>query len=625
MGTRQRKNGAANQRRHDGGRASAPFRDRRCRFCHLLLSTPQLRREHEMNCREATAGPSSSPGAGQWIPRAFGFFIKAPYTHNPFYLISAALVLYGLNVAFGMSAEQAEAWNLLSILAGYTSLMTLAAVLIVRAGEVWEDARSILLVIVLLLLGLSVSFDEILAIMPRRGGMFMLTGLLFALGICGTLLRLLKIRLPRLYRWPAFAIIALFFGYPMGLTLLEDVVGAQGRHLVAWGIYLFPTVAGAIFLTLIPAIRKGKHYVQENGTPWGWPGFPWILFGLLGGAVVARTHMLGLSFYPAWLTGSPFQTFFLVPFLLCVGVLMLELGKVSGHRALSWAAQAIPVLGLLLCLGAAPHGRVQTDFLQTYTPAAGPPLLLGAVLSIAFYAYAWKRGARWAEVGVVVSLLALSVTGPRTLGPGTLVAPGALPLIGVALLEGWRAVRYRSSARALAGTMALILAGVVAFRGTWFTAYSGAIPVHLAALGALAIGALFRDRLAGILEDAGAFQLCALFGVALIAGSATGVPARTMILYAAAMLTTQFGYGWLMRNRFYAIGFLTTLAGTALYVAGQLVVTLTRGGVPEGTGHVIGGAAFFLVALIISCVKADLIQKGMRWTTRTLCGSGNGG
>ena len=33
-----------------------------------------------------------------------------------------------------MSATQADAWNLLSILAGYTSLMTLAALLIVRGG-----------------------------------------------------------------------------------------------------------------------------------------------------------------------------------------------------------------------------------------------------------------------------------------------------------------------------------------------------------------------------------------------------------------------------------------------------------------------------------------------------------
>jgi hypothetical protein len=625
MGEHGEQEHTAKQQLRGDGRSSTTNQSRRCRFCHLLLSTPELRRDHELNCPETATALSSSADPARWFARAFGFFIKAPYTHNPFYLISAALVLYGLNVAFGMSAEQADAWNLLSILAGYTSLMTLAAVLIVRAGEVWEDARSMLLVIVLLLLGLSVSFDEILAMMPRRGGMFMLTGLLFALGICGTLLRLLKIRLPRFYRWPAFAIIALFFGYPMGLTLLEDIVGAPGRHLVAWGIYLFPTVAGTVFLALIPAIRKGRRYVQENDTPWGWPAFPWVLFGVLGGAVVARTHMLGLSFYPAWLTGSPFQTFFLVPFLLCMGVLMLELGKATGNRALSWSAQAVPVLALVLCLFAAPEGRVETDFLQIYTPAAGPPLLLGAVLSAAFYAYAWKRGARWAEAGVVVSLLAVSVTGPRTLGPGSLVVPRALPLVGIALLEGWRAVRCRSSAHALAGTAALILAGVVAFRGTWFTTCSGAIPVHVAALGALAIGALCRDRLARILQDAGAFQLCALFAAALIAGSATEVPARTMILYAVAMLATQLGYGWLMRNRFYAFGFLATLAGTALYVGGQLVVTLTRGGVPEGTGHVIGGAVFFLVALIISCLKANLIQKGMRWTTRTLCGSGNGG
>jgi hypothetical protein len=598
--------------------------DRRCRFCHLLLSTTQLRRDHELNCRESAAqGSSQADESTGWLKKlsgAFDFFIKAPYTHNPFYLISAALVLYGLNLAFGMSAKQADAWNLLSILAGYTSLMTMAAILIVRAGEVWEDARSILLVIVVLLLGLSVSFDEILARMPLRGGMFMLTGLLFALGICGTLLRWLRIRLPRLYRFPAFAVIALFFVYPTALTFLEHVVGAEGRHLVGLGIYLFPAVAGLISLALVPAIRKGARYVKDNGTPWSWPGFPWMLFVVLGGAVVARTHMLGLSFYPAWLTGSPFQTFFLVPFLLCVSVLLLELGIVTDKKSLRGAAQAIPVLGLILCLGAAARGRVQTDFLQVYMSTAGPPLLLGAVLSAGFYAYAWKRGAQWSEAGIVLSLLALAVTGRDTVGPGSLVVPRALPLLGIALLELWAALRRRSSRHALAGSVVLILAGAMAFQDSWFVAGAGVIPIHLGAFAVLAIGALFRDRLARILENAGAFILCGLFVTVLIAGSATGTSIRGMTLYALVMFGSQLGYGWLMRNRLYAFGFLATLLGTVLYGTGQLVVSLIQGGVPEGTAHVIVGVVFFVVALFISCLKADLVQKGMRWTTRILSG-----
>ena len=89
------------------------------------------------------------------------------YFHNPFYLISTTLFVYGLKLLFrdGNSSvlfEQGtvtymQPWSLLASLAGVTVLMAVTAVLIVRCGKVWEDARSLVLIVLLMLLAIAVS------------------------------------------------------------------------------------------------------------------------------------------------------------------------------------------------------------------------------------------------------------------------------------------------------------------------------------------------------------------------------------------------------------------------------------------------------------------------------------
>jgi len=61
---------------------------------------------------------------------------------------------------------------------------------------------------------------------------------------------------------------------------------------LTWGLFLFPVFTGGAFLSLIPAIRRGKDYVADNGTPWQWPWFPWTLFGLLAAAACVRSYLL---------------------------------------------------------------------------------------------------------------------------------------------------------------------------------------------------------------------------------------------------------------------------------------------------------------------------------------------
>ena len=73
------------------------------------------------------------------------------YNHNPFYVISAVLMLYAVRSAYGtLEIGMINTWIMMGVLAGYTLLLTLIGVLIVRWGQVWEDARAINLLLLLL-------------------------------------------------------------------------------------------------------------------------------------------------------------------------------------------------------------------------------------------------------------------------------------------------------------------------------------------------------------------------------------------------------------------------------------------------------------------------------------------
>ena len=70
-------------------------------------------------------------------------WVRFLYNHNPFYVVSAVLVLYGLHVSFADNLEPTEGWLFTRLFMGYMLLLAAAAVLVVRLGRVWEDARTL--------------------------------------------------------------------------------------------------------------------------------------------------------------------------------------------------------------------------------------------------------------------------------------------------------------------------------------------------------------------------------------------------------------------------------------------------------------------------------------------------
>ena len=59
-------------------------------------------------------------------------------------------------------------------------LLAATAYLLVHHANVWDDARTVLLLVVLMFLATSVTFDRVLVFMPRHGAACNVVGLVFA-------------------------------------------------------------------------------------------------------------------------------------------------------------------------------------------------------------------------------------------------------------------------------------------------------------------------------------------------------------------------------------------------------------------------------------------------------------
>jgi hypothetical protein len=474
-------------------------------------------------------------------------------TNNPFYVLSAALFLAGLWASFGGQNQDVTSWALTLGLAGYTLLLAVTACLLVRFGNVWDDVRTVLLLVVLMFLATSVTFDELLVFSPERGQAFCLGGLLFAIAVTEAVLRSIRLTLPVWFRAPYYLILALFFLYPLALRPL--LATPQGEELL-WGLFGFSATAGLVFLTLLPAIRHGPDCVRDNGSPWRWPLYPWALFGLLALAVPARAFLL------CWSLHLPeggqdqliFGPYFLVPFGLALIVLLLEAGLVSARRAVLHVALLAPIGLVVLALAGHRTGPIYQGFLQTFTAELGADPLYLTLLAVAgLYAYAALRRVSLATEALTAVLLALAVVGPDTLQSGELVGPQPLPLFAAGVLQLALGLKRRSSWRSLLGAAALVGFIVLALpEEASATPVGELIAFHLALIALLLLGAEFDDRLARAIRLVAAALVlgtCLVTTFAPVSSPEGLAPPWALVAYPMVLAAVLAGYGLVLGHR----------------------------------------------------------------------------
>lgn len=521
-------------------------------------------------------------------------------TTNPFYAISAALVFLGLRVSFDTSGANLESTALLTGLATYTLLLAVTAVLLIRLGQVWDDARSLLLIVVMMLVGISFTFDEALARDASRGWVYYVVGLAVAATVAELLMRGTGMRLGIWFRLPYHAVMGVLFLYPVALS---GLVGRPEGAALSWGMWGFSVVAGAALLLLVPAIHRGAAYVADNGTPWRWPWFPWTVFGLLGGCVAVRAALLCTSLHFVGGGATVFGGYFLIPLVLVLGVLLVEAGAAHGSRGLRRAGVLVPWLAVGLAIWHRPFDPLYVKFLMTFTSTICAPLYGTAVVLVLYFAYAAMRGAQDARGAVCTALCLLAVTDPVEFEFSRSVEVSTWPLAVVGAIQLFEAVRRGSSARA-----AMVLVGAVAitmreFEGSSLAAYRGVLGIHLGAIALLAVGTVFQDRLATILRIGGAVAVV-IAAVFAISGTTelfrhASVEARAGYVVVVALAGVAYGYLFAEWSYFAAAG------ANGMLLAGWMTAGWYRSAraVMEGLDLLAVGALSFAAAVLLSLLK----------------------
>ncbi|MFO0945377.1 MAG: hypothetical protein U1D30_05430 [Planctomycetota bacterium] len=397
-----------------------------------ISSPPDFHSTFEEDWRELKRG------LGALLHWAAGRIIN----HNPFYVISTGLVLYGIRLAIQPTPEGTISLLGPLVLAVYAVLVAVAAFLVIRFGKVWDDARTILLIVVILFLALSMLFDELLMVRPAAGRWLLFSGLSFSMGLSIILLRVLRIRLGSYYMQAYLALLVLFFAYPAWLTILARGHDAWGA---AWAVGAFPSVCGLAFLSLLPVVRRGTSSIEGNGTPWPWPLFPGSFFFLLGVGVVPQVLLFSVGFDTAAAGGIVFRTDFSRPlrsrrtcFFEIASIRQSTPGKIHG---------AVPVAMLFGITNWERMNSTTSEFHEQIITRLGSPLFLTVWSMIAFHVWACLRGSRGAEWFLVAGLTAAVFIDSSTRNFEQLLPHEWLPLASSALFEvfaAWRDPEHRS-------------------------------------------------------------------------------------------------------------------------------------------------------------------------------------
>jgi hypothetical protein len=481
--------------------------------------------------------------------------------------------------------------------------MAITAFLVIKLGRVWEDARSIVLILLLQFAALSMSFDEICAVSSGTAFRLLLFGFCFSVLVSEGLLSGLRIKFPALFRTPYYLILGLLFFYPLCLSpkLTEASVAA-----ITWRIYLFPTFAGVAFLTLFPALRRGAALVAKNGTPWPWPWFPWTAFGFLAFAVSVRSYVLSQSFNVMGLQNG-FGVYYLVPFLFALLLILLELSIVQRWKRVQVLLMGVAPLLLVLSI---PMGDnyVYRRFLEMLQQTAGTPVWLSLLGLVAFYGYCWFRRLMGAELGLVAILALMTFVDRQAVGLETLSTLKWWPLAVIGGIQLVLAARGRGSVRAAASCFCLVGASAIALRGTQYMALGGVFPFHVLMASVLVIGWVFRDRFAAFLRKAAIALAAFAVTVAIASFWFAEIPEPARLGYLLAMTIVAAIYWWLVTEKWWLYTALANAGATifaGLWVSCEVLDSQLG---PDSLTPFALGAASFVIATAISAIKGGLAK-----------------
>ena len=530
--------------------------------------------------------------------RSLGRFL---YTQNPFYLISCGLILYGLQIARHSYGDLVSQSMFLTVgISSYTILMAITAIAVIRLGKVWEDARSILLVVVIGQFALPTGLDELCNWDWKQGGILLAASAVSAFLITEIVLRLCRMRLPGWYRCSYFALLAVFYATP---TLLGYAVAERHTRLSNWGAPLFSLLIGFALLLLVPAVRQGQRLLRNNGTPWRWPLYPLSAFVIVIVLAGIRTHAVWMSFGFIG-AAARFEPFLLLPILFALLVLLAESDAMSAKPLRCY--YALGMAPVMLACGTSRGGMsylpIEYD-LQLYF---GSALTISLVSLVAFYSYLLARKIPGAVHALVASIVALALLGKMPEIAATegvrhwMIALVACFLYFLHCLRNYRSdIRWLAFAASTCLTIAMTGEAYQQERIAAISAFA------VATLAMMAIGGCFHTKLARVLRHIAAVNLLIASVVLLLWHTRQPQGVLVLAILGLICVTTVLYFQLIKR-----LGWLFVIGTQAACLLASLVVDGYHAGTFSGANLPIqSGLLCFVIGVTISSVKTGVCRR----------------
>ncbi len=410
---------------------------------------------------------------------------------------------------------------------------------------------------------------------------------------------------------PYYLVLTLFFVYPVAIVPLLDQPLSES---LSWALFGFSPAAGLVFLTLLPAIRRGRAYVQNNGSPWRWAWYPWTLFGVLGFAVVARSALLAWSMHhipSAETEPYIFGLYFLVPFGLAIATLLLEIALVERRRGVLLIALFLPAGLVFLTVVGHRADPMYQWFLGRFSDRLGAtPVYLSLLASAGFYGYAALRRAPAALDALTAALGALAFVSPHSLDLHSFVALQEWPIMTAAVVQAAVGLHRRSAWRCLIGTACAAISVTIAMRPFGGGFHQGPLLFHLALAAVLLVGAAFDDSFGRLLRTAGATMafLGALIAMTGRIENVGGAPKWLIEVYPLVMALVIASYGFVLRHRY-------SIISASLIVSCWLTAMTCRGYVSLrravlGLDYIAIGMVLLGLAVLTSMAKGGALRRG---------------
>jgi hypothetical protein len=404
-------------------------------------------------------------------------------------------------------------------------------------------------------------------------------------------------------------LLALFFLYPVALV---PWLGKPNDAGLQWLLFGFAQVATLCFALLWPAVRRGENYVRGNGSPWPWPLYPWSLFAFLALCVAGRAYYLCLSFHFVGRGVTIFGPYFLVPLVACLSTLWLTGAARSERRWIPHLLLVAPVVWIALSVFHREEALYRA-FLGTFIAALRvSPLLLTLCAALAYYQYARALRLAGAEFLMTITMLAMSIVGPRSLIFWETPHAFAWPWAVAALWHAVQAWRLRSEWRWLLTGVLLAVAMDLAV-GEIIWEWRFAAMYHTLLFAALLIGYFGNGPVARWLKrNAGPVLLLGgMFGAWHAASTWPQHPFAAQVAYVALLTTVALSYAILVRMRVY---YLTAVAIASLGGAICAWPWYARSrNVSPGLDYILFGLACLGFGLMVSLAKAGYIRRLRHW------------